>query len=63
MNQKIYIAITSVVFLLIALLHALRLFFGWHAAIGGWTVPLWFSVLALVLAGYFAVSGFRLHNK
>lgn len=40
MNQKIFSTITLVIFSLIALLHALRLVYGWSAVIGGWEVPM-----------------------
>jgi len=31
---------------LIALLHALRLIYGWNVTIGGWAVPVWVSAVA-----------------
>lgn len=60
MNQKSFSNVTLIVFLLIALLHALRLVYGWSAVIGGWEVPMWLSGLAVVLAGYLAYSAFKL---
>lgn len=60
MNQKTFYNITLIVFLLIALLHALRLVYGWSAVIGGWEVPMWLSGLAIVLAGYLAYNAFKL---
>lgn len=60
MNQKSFYNIVLVIFSLIALLHALRLVYGWSAVIGGWEVPMWLSGLAVVLAGYLAYSAFRL---
>ena len=60
MNQKTFSTVTLVIFSLIALLHALRLVYGWNAVIGGWSVPMWLSGLAVVLAGYLAYSAFKL---
>lgn len=60
MNQKNFSTVTLVIFLLIALLHALRLVYGWNAVIGGWEVPMWLSAVAVVLAGYLAYNAFRL---
>lgn len=60
MNQKIFSNVTLVIFSLIALLHALRLVYGWDAVIGGWGVPMWLSGAALILAGYLAYSAFKL---
>lgn len=60
MNQKSFFNVTLVIFFLIALLHALRLVYGWSAVIGGFEVPMWLSGLAVVLAGYLAYSAFKL---
>lgn len=60
MNQKYFSNVTLIVFSLVALLHALRLVYGWSAVIGGWEVPMWFSYPAVVLAGYLAYSAFKL---
>lgn len=60
MNQKLFYNVTLTVFSLIALLHALRLVYGWSAVIAGWEVPMWLSGLAVILAGYLAYSAFKL---
>lgn len=60
MDQQSFYNVTLVIFSLIALLHALRLVYGWNAVIGGWEIPFWVSYLALVLAGYLAYSAFKL---
>ena len=60
MNQKSFFNVTLVVFSLIALLHALRMVYGWNAAIAGWEVPMWLSGLSVVVSGYLAYSAFRL---
>jgi hypothetical protein len=46
-----------------AVLHALRLLLGWEAVIGGWSVPTWFSWVALALAGYLAYSAFTVKQE
>jgi len=48
MDQKAYNTITAVLFLVIAVLHLLRIIVGWPAQIGGLDIPLWASWLALV---------------
>jgi len=48
----------AVVFLAIAVLHGLRLYFGWEGIIGGWEVPRSLSWLAVVFAGYLSWQGF-----
>jgi hypothetical protein len=47
--------VTAAIFALIAILHALRLFYQWPAMIAGWTVPLWLSVVAVLVAGILSV--------
>ena len=59
MSNNSYRKTTGVVFAVIAVVHALRLFYGWEAVIGGWAVPFWFSWLAVFFAGWLAWSGFR----
>ncbi len=63
MNQKTFSLTVGVIFLAIALLHALRIVFGWEAIIGGLAVRKWVSWVALVVAGYLAYEGFRLGKK
>ena len=63
MNQKTFTLTAGVIFSLVAVLHALRLLLGWDAVIGGWTVPMWFSWLALALAGYLAFTAFKIHRS
>ena len=63
MAQRTFSLITAILFLLIALLHALRLLRGWHVVIGDLSVPVWVSWLGLVVAGYLAYEGFRLSRR
>jgi len=64
MSQKTFSLTAGVVFLLIALGHALRLAFGrWDITIAGQPIPSWPSWVALIIAGYLAYEGFRLARK
>jgi hypothetical protein len=60
MDQRAYNTITAVVFLIVAVLHLLRIIFGWPARIGGLDIPLWASWLAILVTGGLAYFGFRL---
>lgn len=62
MNGKNYNLLTGVIFLVIAVLHLLRLVYGWEAVIGGWTVPIWLSWIAVAVAGYLSYQGLRMHK-
>ena len=59
MQQTAYNTITAVLFLAMALLHLLRIIFGWPAQIGGLDIPLWVSWLAVVIGAALAYWGLR----
>lgn len=59
MNIKIYYKIVAGIFTSIAILHALRLFYGWEATLGGATIPLWMSGFGVAIAGYLAFRGWQ----
>lgn len=50
----------GIVFLLVAVPHALRLLLGWEAVIGDWHVPLWVSWVALAVSGYLTYTALTL---
>jgi hypothetical protein len=57
-DQRTYNIVTATLFLIVAVLHLLRVVFGWPARIGGLDIPLWASWPALVIAGVLAYFGF-----
>jgi len=63
MSRKTFSLVASLIFLFVGLMHAFRLFFGWHAEVNGWIVPSWVSWVGLVLALYLASEGFGLAWK
>jgi hypothetical protein len=63
MKQAAFVLVTSSIFALIALLHALRLIYGWNVTIGEWTVPVWVSAVGFLIAGYLVFQGFLLRRK
>ena len=63
MNQKTFTILASVIFALVALFHVLRIFLGWPAVIGGWTVPMWLSWIGLVVAGGLSYFGIKLATR
>ncbi|MGC2415161.1 MAG: hypothetical protein WA459_20990 [Stellaceae bacterium] len=63
MDQKTYNTLTAVVFLIVALLHLLRIILGWPAQIGGLNIPIWASGLALIVTGGLAYFGFRQNGR
>jgi hypothetical protein len=60
MSQKTFTIIASGIFGVVALFHVLRIFLGWPAVVGGWTVPMWLSWIGLVVAGGMSYFGINL---
>jgi hypothetical protein len=58
--MKAYLGVSGAIFGIVALLHLLRLALDWPARIGTWSVPMWVSWAALLLAGGLCVWAFRL---
>ena len=63
MGHKTYSLTAGVVFLLIALCHALRVILRATFVAAGVSIPMWASVIAVILMGYLAFEGFRLGGK
>ena len=57
--KKSFTTIAVGVFALVALLHVLRLGFGWEVTFQGSVVPMWVSGLGAVIAGGLAVMLWR----
>jgi len=56
---KPFTTIAIVIFSLVAVLHVLRLIFGWEAVINGLVMPMWVSVVGIIVAGGLAVMVWR----
>lgn len=57
MTQKTFNAVTGLIFAAIAVLHALRLIYGWPAVIGTYAVSLWVSWAGLIIGGGARLDG------
>jgi hypothetical protein len=55
-----YLAVSGTVFGLIALLHLLRVVTGWHVTVAVYSVPLWFSIIAIAVFSCLAGWAVRL---
>ena len=58
MNRKTYVTLTATLFVVVALMHLLRIIFGWQAEISGLNIPFWVSWLGVLVAGALAHLGF-----
>jgi hypothetical protein len=62
-NNKWYFTVCSIVFTTIAVAHLARIIFMLEATVGGLTVPLWASGVAVIVAGYLATRGFLVAHR
>jgi hypothetical protein len=60
MDQKTFTKVATIIFSLVALLHALRLLQGWELVIGSYNAPAWISGVAVIVIGGMAYSGWKL---
>ena len=51
--------IAAVVFVVVAVLQLLRFSLGWEVLVNGWSIPLWASVIAFLVAATLAVMVWR----
>jgi len=63
MNRRLFCLTSGVIFIVIALVHLLRIIYGWKVVIGPWPVPDSVSWVALVVAGYLGYEGIRLGRR
>jgi hypothetical protein len=56
--RKTYITVTAALFLVVAIMHLLRIIFGWSVEIGSLSIPFWVSWLGVLVAGALAYFGF-----
>ncbi len=63
MDQKTFSLISGFIFLLIAILHVLRIVYALDAVIGGWEVPKWISWVAIAVGAYLGYEGLRLSKS
>jgi hypothetical protein len=59
MSTILLLRVSGVVFALVAIGQLVRVVFRWEASVAGSSVPIWASVVAIVLAGYLAYESFR----
>ena len=62
MSQITFSLVAGLIFLLVAVMHVLRLALKWEVVLNGWSVPLWVSGVAMLVAGFLASEGFS-HSR
>jgi hypothetical protein len=57
--MKPAMTIAIAIFTAVAVLHILRMLYGWEVVINGMSVPMWVSVLGAIIAGGLAFALWR----
>ena len=63
MDAKTFSLVAGVIFAAVALFHLARTFMEWTVIIGDWSIPMWVSWIALIVAGGLALLGLRLSER
>jgi hypothetical protein len=63
LSQKAYSLVAGIFFCLVAVGHLLRIVYAEPVHLADWTVPMWPSWVALVVAGYLGIAGLMLSRK
>ena len=63
MTRKTYFLATALLFSIICLVQLARIVLGWEAVIGGWSVPIWVSWIAVIVTAALASFGYVLRSK
>ena len=50
--------VTATLFIVVAIMHLLRIILGWQVEIGGLSIPFWVSWLGVLVAGALAYFGY-----
>ena len=57
--MKPFTTIAVAIFTLMAVVHLLRLAFGWEIVVTGYVIPVWWSAVGIVVAGGLALMVWR----
>jgi hypothetical protein len=63
MRPRTFSLVAGAIFLLVAVMHLLRLIFKWEVIFAGRPIPMWVSGVGLVIAAYLAYEGFLLGRR
>ena len=62
-KHKTYFIIVGLITGAVAIIHLARVITGFGADISGWNVPLWFSWVGVLVAGFVSYASFRFASK
>jgi len=58
-SERMLVTIVGLIFLVVAVVHAVRLVFGWDIIVGDLVVPLWLSWVGVAFAAYLSYASFH----
>ena len=62
-SSRVLFSVVGMIMAAVALIHFLRLIFGWSVVIGGWDAPLWISWIGIIVAAYISYASFHLASR
>jgi hypothetical protein len=62
-GSKTFFLVAGVIFAVVALVHLVRIVMDWSVTIGDWSIPMWVSWVALIVAGGLSLVGLRLSQR
>ena len=63
MTTKNYLIVSTLIFAIVALVHLLRLVQGWPLLVGTMSIPLWMSMLAVLVSVTVVIWGVSLLRR
>ena len=63
MEAKTFCLVAGVIFAVVALFHLARIVMDWSVIIGNWSIPMWVSWAALIVADGLSLFGLRLSQR
>lgn len=63
LSVKTLLQVVGTIFAIVGLIHLLRLLTGFQVVLGTWDVPMWVSVIGVLLPGYLSYNAFSLAKK
>jgi hypothetical protein len=63
MEAKTFCLVAGVIFAVVAVFHLVRIVMDWSVIIGNWSIPMWVSWVALIVAAGLSFLGLRLGQR
>jgi len=63
MGKDAFSRLAGTIFLIVAVVLALRLVFKWQVLVAGWQVPMWVSAVAFIMGVYLAYEGLQMKKR